>query len=199
MPLHSDLELGTLTMQHQGNQPSKRLRSSYEQGVGSRLSETGLYELMTAPTTPRKKGERINQIIVEINNRWNLDLPIQTSLETPSQTSRSSERDIYRLIKFLYFQDEESLNKAIHDFDSHALSIHSEWIFKPRGERETLPSHTHRYPALNGDQPQQRRELTSGDKSNLISSLLHFLKLARDNPSGDTGASPSDLPRLELT
>ena len=186
--------LSTLTMDHRNIQLEQVSRPLHRQGVGPGSSYNDPYDLMNIPTTPKRQGEGINQLVIGTNQEWGLNLPLQATLESPSKVSRSTEGDqIYKHVKFLWFKDLERLNKALVEFDRHALSICSDWVFKPKGDPETLPSHTAGYSTMDAQHTRRQIDLGVTDRSKITTLLLQTLKAARAGESSDIGLLPSNL------
>ncbi|MCJ1285441.1 hypothetical protein MMC26_004781 [Xylographa opegraphella] len=96
------------------------------------------------PVTPSRKGEEINKYVFALNTKWNLNLPIKSAPQSPSKvlSPDSPEEQIFLVIKLLYFQDIEALHHACKRFEDYATQHLSDWVYKPNGERDTLPSRT---------------------------------------------------------
>ena len=166
-------------------QPAKKPRSSYQQGEGRGVSDNHSYGPMSVPTTPRKRGHEINQFVADLNKKWDLDIPLQTSLRTPSKLPRLSEGgQIYKHIQFLSFQNPESLDRAIEEFSKHAPYVYSDWVYNPRGEPDTLSSCTGRHSVPETEHAKRRAGLTSTDKSRLQTLLFDLLRTAQGNVIG---------------
>lgn len=95
------------------------------------------------PSTPSKKAdEDINRLIDDLEQRYNLQLPIRDPTWSPAKnTNASTDQQILSCIKYLYFKDRSALTSSIEQFEGHASAIGSKWIFKPKGEPDTLPRH----------------------------------------------------------
>ncbi|MCJ1438921.1 hypothetical protein MMC27_008311 [Xylographa pallens] len=94
------------------------------------------------PATPSRKGEEINKIVFALNNKWNLNLPIKSAPQSPSRvlSPESPEEQIFSAIKLLFFQDIEALHHTCEQFENHAGQYLSNWVDKPNGETDTIPS-----------------------------------------------------------
>ncbi|MCJ1394492.1 hypothetical protein MMC18_007370 [Xylographa bjoerkii] len=103
---------------------------------------------MNNPTTPSKKGEDIDKIVFALNTRWSLDLPLRSAPQSPEKIVNPESRGekIFSAIKLLFFKDNEALQYAVSRFEDHARQHHSarqnhsNWVYKPMGETDTLPS-----------------------------------------------------------
>lgn len=97
---------------------------------------------MINPHTPSKKGEdEVSRILKDLSDRWGLYFPPRDQTWSPSLARPDSVEDRIRFrIKFLYFKDKNALNHVLHDFDKHANELCSKWQYKPKGQRDVIPS-----------------------------------------------------------
>lgn len=80
-------------------------------------------------------------------------------------------------IQFLYFK-EGALAFAIDEFEKRAITIYSDWQYKPRGDADVLPIYDP--PALKQDFLRRRRPLEEGAVRLLTESLLISLDQITD-------------------
>ena len=139
---------------------------------------------MNYPKTPTKKGEEINRLVQSLNNKWGLRLPDKTIPFSPSKVANpdGTGEKIYGLIRFLYFQRHEDLQRACEQFEKHARQQAVQWVHKPQADTDTLPSRKlsdsvlrrGSYPRVNGV------DGVSEAVVSLEEVLLRFLAEARD-------------------
>lgn len=97
---------------------------------------------MVTPLTPSKKGNNeVSRIIDDLSDQWGLYFPPRDQTWSPSCARAGSAEDRIPIkINFLYWTDENALNHVLHDFDKHALESCSKWNYKPKGQRDVIPS-----------------------------------------------------------
>ncbi|KAI9822511.1 MAG: hypothetical protein M1827_000230 [Pycnora praestabilis] len=97
---------------------------------------------MSSPTTPKKAGDGVNEII-ETLAQWGYPLRIRDSTWSPSSRNKETnsgqvaEHCVAR-IKYLYFKDRVALNQLVSEAGAHASEV-TRWTWKPRQEPGTLP------------------------------------------------------------
>ena len=140
---------------------------------------------MINPTTPQKKGDEINEIVVGLNARWDLNIPVWDALRSPAKAAKpdGTEDRILNTIRFLYWKNRSSMQQAVEKFEEHALYISSEWKFKPRAETNTLPLRRPSDSSLRRESFLRRNELSDSAIHTLKETLLRFLLEAKDNPT----------------
>jgi hypothetical protein len=90
--------------------------------------------------TPTRYRRPLDNILLDLNARWNLDLrqlhgEAAARLEsTPSLVKRCSAR-----LRYLFYRD-VNLDALLADFNTRASTIFSGWIHKPRAESDVLAS-----------------------------------------------------------
>ena len=96
---------------------------------------------MSAPQSPHRSAEAVDNIAKEINVRYGISLPIRGTTWSPSKTKGSHRREdaILSCIRFLFFADNQLLQKVLDDFDNVAEKVSSEWRFKPHADLDVLP------------------------------------------------------------
>lgn len=141
---------------------------------------------MINPTTPQKKGDEINEIIRGLNARWALNIPIWDALRSPSKVTQPdcTEERILNTIRYLYWKHRSSMQRALDQFETHALYICSEWKFKPQADTNTLPLRAPSDSSLRWDSFLKRNELPDSAVHTLKEALLRFLLEVKDSPSG---------------
>ncbi|MCJ1246805.1 hypothetical protein MMC30_004014 [Trapelia coarctata] len=158
---------------------------------------------MEPPKTPsKKKGVEINRLVRSLNQEWGLRLPDRTTPFSPSQIVNPDaigER-IYRLICFLYFQRHEDLQQACKRFEEHAQQQAVEWVHKPLGDTDTLPSRKSSGPLFRRGSHSRVNGASGTAVVALEETLFRFLneaKEAQPSPTPTKVLSPlsmSDLP-----
>ena len=145
---------------------------------------------MSNPTTPTKRGDRINEIAEGLGAKWGLRLPIKNAPYSPSKVPNpdSEGEQILRRIRYLFWKDSDGLQRALARFDQHAQHIFSEWRFKPNAETDVLPSRGLSRNILQGDSFLKRKEISEPMVVSLSSALLRFLVQ-------EQGPIPNDEPR----
>lgn len=95
---------------------------------------------MLHPSTPSKADDGIEKIKRSLSQDWGLNLPPRDASWSPSRRDPNRLEDrILARIQFLYFKG-GALALAIGDFEKRAITLYSEWRYKPRGESSVLPS-----------------------------------------------------------
>ncbi|MCJ1401803.1 hypothetical protein MMC11_005020 [Xylographa trunciseda] len=139
---------------------------------------------MSNPVTPSRRGEEINNIVFALNTKWNLNLPLRSAPQSPSKvlSPESPEEQIFHTIKLLFFQDIEALHYACKRFEDHARQYPSEWVYKPNGETDTLPSRPSANSYLKGNSWLKTRSTVNESAVQMLQeTLLRFLTEAKRN------------------
>ena len=139
---------------------------------------------MSNPTTPSRKGEDINRIVSALNTKWNLNLPIKSAPQSPSQVLRpeSQSEQIFLAIKLLFFQDNEALHHVCQQFEEHARQHLSEWVYKSKAETDTLPSRPTVGSHMSGNSWLKTRSVVDESTVHMLQeTLLRFLTDAKWN------------------
>lgn len=104
------------------------------------------------PATPRGKRYQdcpVKTILRDLNQEYNLGLDLrEASTLTPSARQKRATYDenfrrwnhIETGIRFLLFKDADAWQKALRDFRYEARAASQNWIRKPLGDPDTLPS-----------------------------------------------------------
>lgn len=89
-------------------------------------SPKGLPAPPSLPSIPHQlpPGERINQRVRQINDKWNLGIRIRDSNYSPTKSSPNDiANKIYGHIQHLTYRNEPALKEAIDDFDNRAKGL----------------------------------------------------------------------------
>lgn len=91
-------------------------------------------------TTPLSvnTSRKIDDIIDDLNARWDLSLPKLHGPNAGHTDSESTARKCSRRIQYLCYKT-DNIHKVIKSFEEQARPIQSQWVFKPSQERGTLP------------------------------------------------------------
>lgn len=163
---------------------------------------------MSVPTTPSKKGEEINRIVWDLNSRWGLELPVRSAPQSPSKilNREGTGERIYRSVCFLFFRNNEGLQRALSQFEKHAWQHSTQWVYKPLAESDTLPSHA--TGSLSSNHTWLKRNEVDGTKTRALEeTLLRFLTEAAEplrnqrtsRPTATLGLSSGSLSFSDLT
>ena len=140
--------------------------------------------MSSLPVTPSRKGEEINKIVSALNTKWNLNLPVKSTPQSPSRvlSPESQEEQIFSAIKLLFFQDNDALHHTCKQFANHAEQHLSDWVPKPNGETDTIPSRGVTNPYHNGNSWLKTRS-TVNDSTIIVlqETLLRLLNEAKRN------------------
>ena len=97
---------------------------------------------MASPKTPvKRRDDELNLFLRNINVRWGLNLPVREEDYSPSQVARSSpcREQCTMYIKYLFFQDRQTLYEVIDSFGGVVNKSSPGWTVKPLQEGGTLP------------------------------------------------------------
>ena len=136
---------------------------------------------MPVPSTPssNQADADINNIVLDLNSHWNLQLPIPDSNWSPSKScSEPRDQQIHSCIRFLYFKDRSTLNDSIEQFRRHASALKSNWQFKPRAESDLLPIRTRQQSATREQALAVEVAISEKESTELRDCLLAKLKPA---------------------
>ena len=103
---------------------------------------------MSLPSTPQKKVDEIELIKQGLASRYGLALHPHDLSWSPSKSHANSIADkINSQIQFLYYRGKVGsqsppLNEVLQAFDKHAPTLVSQWVFKPAGDADVVPSPT---------------------------------------------------------
>lgn len=101
-----------------------------------------------APTTPRKpRVQSVEDIIVALNDDYNVDIPLPDSSLTPSYRLERAKYDteygrrdrIYKGIHFLYHKREGELERTLRAFHYESKAASQNWLPKPSADPDVLP------------------------------------------------------------
>lgn len=127
---------------------------------------------MLQPSTPSKADDGIEQIKRSLAQRWAIDLPPRDTNWSPSRRDPNRLEDkILARVQYLYFKG-GALPLAINDFEQRAISIYSEWRYKPRAESTVLPSREPGDSALRRDYLRRREVPDESGVKMLTETLL---------------------------
>ena len=145
---------------------------------------------MLSPKTPTKADDGIEQLKQSLSAKWGIQLPARDSAWSPSKLDLTRMEDrILACMQFLYFR-EGALYHAIEQFEKYAVTLCSEWQFKPRAEVNVLPSREGS--ALKRDFLRKRGELDHDGVKGLTQSLWHNLnEVAERVKKGEKFAMPT--------
>lgn len=95
---------------------------------------------MSHPATPTKADDEIERLKGSLVAKWGIKFPARDPVWSPSRRDRNRVEDqILACMQFLYFR-EGALRYAINQFEQHALTVYTQWQFKPHAEPDVLPS-----------------------------------------------------------
>lgn len=83
------------------------------------VSDIEAQRRLQPPGTPHRtaKLDPINAIVQDLNERWQLDLPIRDAPHSPSTTVRDRPNKVYNHIKYLYHKSTSALDGVRGEFD----------------------------------------------------------------------------------
>jgi len=83
------------------------------------VSDLEAQRRLQPPGTPHRtaKLDPINAIVQDLNERWQLDLPIRDAPHSPSTTVRDRPNKVYNHIKYLYHKSTSALDGVRAEFD----------------------------------------------------------------------------------
>ena len=95
---------------------------------------------MTTPQSPNRRVDAVDNLVRDINGRYDISLPIRGVTWSPSKTrgSRGPGDEIVNRLRFLFYADKERLQKLLDTFDMKAKEICIEWEHKPSAEPDAL-------------------------------------------------------------
>jgi hypothetical protein len=132
------------------------------------------------PSTPRRKRHpdwSVKKILRDLNQEYNLGLDLRdTSTLTPSARQERAKYDenfrrwslIDAGVRFLLFKDANAWQNALHGFRYEARAVSQNWIRKPLGDPDTLPSSA-----------EIRKATRVGEQLQLQEKLLEFIDEAK--------------------
>lgn len=98
--------------------------------------------LMPPPTTPRKgAGDEVTRIVDSLSTKWGLRFPVRDLNWSPikNEGRKSIADDVFDRIKYLRFRNRKALDYALSHFEEQAVLKCSNWVPKPRAERDVTP------------------------------------------------------------
>lgn len=164
---------------------------------------------MDPPVTPSKQKEDPRITIRHLNSKWKLDLreedlasPYPKSVTAPQQPPPQL---CVKIIRFLCYQNKRALERAISNFEEWARAIATEWRWKPRQERGTLPLRKLEESALLQNSLLEKVDMTESKRAELIAYLLRLLQdesyLMKGppefRPSGKSKGTPTFVPEAQ--
>lgn len=86
---------------------------------GATVSDLEAQHRLQPPRTPHRtaKLDPINAIVQDLNERWQLDLPIRDAPRSPSTTVRDRPNKVYNHIKYLYHKSTSALDGVREEFN----------------------------------------------------------------------------------
>lgn len=167
--------------------------------------------LRSEPSTPKKKTPRsgptpVEDIIRQLNAKYNLGIDLYDKNLTPSHRRERAKVDIHfaqcdkiaSKLQFLHYEGGQGiLDKALDAFRRESRAACLKWISKPLGDRDTLPFSS-----------EPRRASTPGEQNELQEILLQILEQlvlflreiggdGTEGERGDSSAIPSRPPQLK--
>lgn len=89
--------------------------------------------------TPKKTGQKIDQVIDSLNAKWDLQLPRLHGADATEEASRGSfAKRCSSRIRYLCFRT-ENIDSILADYEARARTIYTQWVLKPSQEPGTLP------------------------------------------------------------
>jgi hypothetical protein len=138
------------------------------------------------PQTPETVRQRCDSTVDGLNARWDLNLP--RLYGRPDELAEKEDDLVLKCvsrIRYLCCRSLSNLEGLIDDFEDHAKSVKSNWVFKPLQEAGTLPSKPKERSQLFKDSLAKPLRLTPGQRKELLQYLLRLLdeefKLIRDS------------------
>ena len=99
---------------------------------------------MPPPITPSKADDGIERIKRDLEAKWGFRFPQRDITWSPSKADpRASADRAQTALQYLYWRsgtDKAALHSALAEFDHHAQTIKSQWVFKPKAESNVLPT-----------------------------------------------------------
>ncbi|MCJ1313593.1 hypothetical protein MMC25_007272 [Agyrium rufum] len=143
---------------------------------------------MEVPTTPTKKGDHVNEVARELNAKWSLDLPIRDRYSPSKIEHNTKEEKIYKIIRFLCFKDQESLDQAVGKFHHEALESVNNWFLARSSDGPARVGWTR---SGKGTGISKRRKLTDSEVATLTEKLFEFLSKAQADYHAGSGLQRS--------
>lgn len=95
-------------------------------------------------STPKKNNEdvvlQIEMIINNLNDKWDLNIPLPKDVESPDKRDKNVEQKCYNMIRFLAFR--EQVFSPIREFLDDADREYTKWVIKLKAEGGVLPIRT---------------------------------------------------------
>ncbi|EEH42619.1 uncharacterized protein PADG_07439 [Paracoccidioides brasiliensis Pb18] len=129
---------------------------------------------MATPRTP-KSSHDFNLLINNLNVTFNLDLPnpaVSTPKHRPGGERTFPERCV-GLMKFLYYNNPDNVQRVIDSFQEWARAFLSDWVPKTRQEPGTLPSSR---PFIRSNALSMARNITPEQRAKVLDYLWTLLR-----------------------
>ena len=151
------------------------------------------------PETPKEKGRVVDKILQRLNSDWDLQLPrLHGKAAEAAESTNAVAKKCSARIRYLCFRHDD-LESLIEEYDSTARQLYSQWRFKPRQEKGTLPILPVKKSGLAGDVVKKRNlglvRLSPSQRQDLLQLLDRTLEddylLARDSDSFSVTPAPA--------
>ena len=134
------------------------------------------------PVSPAKVDP--SGVIADLNQKWQLDLPLSKPLYSPSKRGgKSKGTQAYEQICHHFYKNRAGLDAALARFAEQAHAICTQWIPKPRAEPGVVPGRgSNPWPGV------MSRKFSVEEAEQLLDTLLTLLPPMR---SGSEGPAPA--------
>ncbi|KAH8648331.1 RNA dependent RNA polymerase-domain-containing protein [Tricladium varicosporioides] len=116
----------------------------------------------------RAKNEEIEVVIRNLNDQWDLRLPVPELGQSPNKVQKCMEQNCVNMIKVLAFKNE--VFDVLSTFKEEAHRLYKGWVSKPRAERGIVPDATRQHP----------RPITPTERIELLRLLYESLRVPVD-------------------
>lgn len=93
--------------------------------------------MMPPPVTPRKTGKQRDRLLLSLNNKFSFDLPVGGAVT--ARTSTVSQECVRRIYFLCSHNDDAGLARVEKELEQRAGQLRTEWVYKPRQEKGTVP------------------------------------------------------------
>lgn len=133
---------------------------------------------MVPPVTPSKPKDDVIHIIDRLNLRWKLQFSkndLASPRKAPSDEAERPSQECVRRIRFIFYKNRPALEGVINNFEDWGKTLASEWRWKPKQERGTLPSRLPEESFLLRNSLLEKVDITEQKRDELIAHLLRLL------------------------
>ena len=134
------------------------------------------------PTTPHKIGSKIDNVVLSLNQDWDLEIPTLHGADADRADKTGLLADkCFKRIRYLCWKTDD-IDVLLSDFETRARQVHAKWTFKPSQEPGTLPVFPVVKSTLNHDiQMKRKRGLIRLSDSQRLDLLALLFEVLSDN------------------